>query len=61
MLGDTATTPLDADKVWKENKVLPCDFDKDEQVKRWWNLYSNLMCRLNKRNKRIEEILNSKK
>lgn len=61
LLGDTATTPLDADKVWKDNKILPCDFDKDEQVKRWWNLYSNLMYRLNKRNKRIEEILNSKK
>lgn len=61
LLGDTKTTLLNADKVWKENKVLPCDFETDEQVKRWWNLYSNLMYRLNKRNKRIEEILNSKK
>lgn len=61
LLGDTATTPLDADKTWKDNKIIPYDFDEDEQVKRWWNLYSNLMYRLEKRNKRIEEILNSKK
>lgn len=52
---------LDADKTWKDNKIIPYDFDEDEQVQRWWNLYSNLMYRLNKRNKRIEEILNSKK
>lgn len=63
LLGDTVTTLLDADKVWKENKVLPCDFETDDEtkVKKWWNLYHNLMYRLEKRNKRIEEILNSKK
>lgn len=63
LLGYTKTTLLNADKVWKENKVLPCDFETDDEtkVKKWWNLYHNLMYRLEKRNKRIEEILNSKK
>lgn len=51
---------LDADKTWKDNKIIPYDFDEDEQVQRWWNLYHNLMYRLEKRNKRIEEILNQK-
>ena len=60
LLGDTATTPLDADKVWKDNKILPCDFDEKEKVKKWWNLYHNLMYRLEKRNGSIEKILNQK-
>jgi len=60
LLGDTPTTPLDADKVWKENNILPCDFKTDDEtkVKKWWNLYHNLMYRLEKRNERIKEILN---
>ena len=59
LLGDTATTLLNADVVWKENKIIPCDFEKeDEKVEKWWNLYHNLMYRLKERNKKIEEILN---
>ena len=57
LLGDTPTTLLNADEVWKENKIIPCDFDEKDQVKKWWNLYHNLMYRLEKRNKRIDEIL----
>ena len=58
LLGDTVTTLLDADKVWKENKIIPCYFETDDEtkVKKWWNLYHNLMYRLEKRNERIAGI-----
>lgn len=58
LLGDTPTTLLNADVMWKENKIIPCDFKtEDEKVEKWWNLYHNLMDRLEKRNERIASIL----
>lgn len=46
-------------KKWPE-KILPCDFEKDKQVVKWWTLYHNIMNRLDTRNQQIKEIIERK-
>ena len=58
LLSDDGNSLLPKDK-WPQ-KILPCDFDGDERVKWWWNLYNNLMNRLDARNTDIQKLFGDK-
>ena len=59
LLSDDGNSLLPKDK-WPQ-KILPCDFNGDEQVKKWWNLYNNLKNRLKARNTDIQNLFVEKK
>lgn len=46
-------------KGWPK-EILPCDFEKDKQVAKWWTFYRNIMNRLDARNQQIKEIIERK-
>ena len=38
-------------------EILPCDYNKEEKIAKWWTFYRNIMNRLDARNEQIKKLL----